>query len=136
MESSPKAGQAASRTGEPPRAATERAAPARASAELGARGGQEGEGTDTLAPAAVAAAAPSRDRPPASRSEEAKVADLAKPTKTDVAKLSMAEQSRHYDQVLDRLQVQQKVRLERINAKSQERLQRRQAGQGSAGAAI
>jgi len=48
----------------------------------------------------------------------------------------MAEQSRHYDQVLDRLQVQQKVRLERINAKSQERLQRRQAGQGSAGAAI
>ena len=39
----------------------------------------------------------------------------------------MAEQSRHYDQVLDRLEVQQKVRLERINAKSQERLQRRQA---------
>ena len=79
-------------------------------------------------PDAVAAAAPSRDRPPALRSrEEAKVADPAKPTKADVAKLCMAQQSRLYDHVLDRLEVQQKARLERINAKSQERLQRRQA---------
>ena len=75
----------------------------------------------------VVAAATSRDRPPALRSEEAKVADPAKLTKADVAKLSMAEQSRLYDLVLNKLEELQKVRLERINAKSQERLQRRRA---------
>lgn len=78
-------------------------------------------------PDAVAAVAPRRDRPPASRSEELKVADPAKPTKADVAKLPMADQSRLYDLVLGKLEVLQVARLERINVKSQARLQRRQA---------
>ena len=78
-------------------------------------------------PEAVAATPRVRDRPPASRREEVKVADPAKPTKADVAKLSMSEQSRLYDLVLNKLEVLQKERLERINAKSEARLQRRQA---------
>ena len=78
-------------------------------------------------PKAVAPAAPVSDRPLASRGEEVKVAAPGKLTKADVAKLPLADQSRLYDLVLDKLEVQQKARLERINAKSQERLQRRQA---------
>jgi len=78
-------------------------------------------------PDAVAAVAPRRDRPPASRSEESKVADPAKPTKADVAKLPMADQLRLYELVLGKLEVLQVARLGRINAKSQARLQRRQA---------
>ena len=78
-------------------------------------------------PKAVAVAAPVSDRPLASRGEEVKVAAPGKLTKADVAKLPLADQSRLYDLVLDKLEVQQKARLERINAKSQERLQRRQA---------
>ena len=75
----------------------------------------------------VAIAAPLRDRLPASRGEEAKVAEPSKPTKADVAKLPLADQSRLYDLVLDKLEVLQKARLERIHTKSQERMQRRQA---------
>ena len=78
-------------------------------------------------PDAVAAVAPRRDQPPASRSEESQVADPAKPTKADVAKLPMADQLRLYDLVLGKLEVLQVARLERINVKSQARLQRRQA---------
>ena len=78
-------------------------------------------------PKAAAAPAPLRDRPPASRGQESKVSDPGKPTLADVAKLSIADQSRLYDLVLGKLEVLQVARLERINAKSQERLQRRQA---------
>ena len=76
---------------------------------------------------AVAAASPVRDRPPATRSEAVKVEDPKKLTKADVAKLPLADQSRLYDLVLDKLEVLQKARIERVNANSQERLKRRQA---------